>query len=54
MLGDRALLLGDGSLTLDSAVKRVLESGSLQDVYGIPFERLFDSSGNLRVFPRME
>lgn len=51
MLGDRAVLLGNGRVRHDGPVREVLTGAALSEVYGIGFERLTDARGQLRVFP---
>lgn len=53
IVGDRAFLLGQGKLWMEGPVRKVLQNEALEAVYGISFERLYDTQGHLRVFPLM-
>ncbi len=46
-----AILLNEGRVSMLSPISDVLESGLLDEAYGIEFERLRDARGMLRVFP---
>lgn len=50
-LADRVMLLKEGSLIREGSAAEVLDSALLQDVYGVPMERI-ESAGRPLVFPR--
>jgi iron complex transport system ATP-binding protein len=54
VLAHRAILIADGGIAAEGAVREVLESERLDEVYGVAFERSSSSSGSLRVFPRFD
>ncbi|MEZ0327277.1 MAG: ABC transporter ATP-binding protein [Fimbriimonas sp.] len=52
LLADRAILLRDGGIALDGSVEEILRSPSLDETYGVEFQRIEMPSGRLLVIPR--
>jgi iron complex transport system ATP-binding protein len=51
-IGERAILLHEGRVAADSKVEEVLANDLLDKTYGVPFHRMKDETGRLRVFGR--
>jgi iron complex transport system ATP-binding protein len=49
-MADRAILLADGTIGMDSKMEEVLQSPLLEKVYGVQFAR-FTAAGAIRVLP---
>jgi len=51
LIGDRAILLHEGKIGMDAPVRQVLESGLLDEVYNVKFNRTRLDTGRLALFP---